>query len=104
MQLLSVRFTSTVPVSELEAPWRQVAVDIANVAGLLSKTWIHDGQYFGGIYIFRDQPSLDAYAAGPIVAAIMGNPAFSDFRLEQFDVLDALSAATRGVPSGAAVS
>ena len=104
MRILSVRFKSTLPFNALEAPWREVAVDIANVPGLLSKTWIQDGDHFGGIYTFRDQSSLDGYAAGPIVAAIMSNPAFSDFRLEQFDVLQELSVTTRGIPAGAAIS
>lgn len=99
MRVLSVRFKSTLPLKDLEAPWRDVALEIAAVPGLLSKTWIHDGDYFGGIYTFRDQASLDGYAAGPIVAAIMSNPAFSDFRLEQFDVLEALSTITRGIPA-----
>ncbi|MBE7518516.1 MAG: YdhR family protein [Thermoflexaceae bacterium] len=102
MRVLSVRFKSTLPLADLETPWGDVAVAIAGTPGLISKTWIHDGDYFGGIYIFRDQSGLDAYAAGPIVAAITSNPAFSDFRLEQFDVLEGLSATTRGIPAAAA--
>lgn len=102
MRILSVRFKSTLPLEQLETQWRDVAVDIAAVPGPLPKTWIHDVDYFGGIYTCRDQSSLDGYAAGLIVAAIMSNPAFSDFRLEQFDVLEGLSTTTRGLPAAAA--
>lgn len=101
MRILSVRFKSSLPLKDLEGPWREVAPDIADVPGLLSKTWLQDGNLFGGIYTFRDQAARDGYAAGPIVSAIMSNPVFSDFRLEQFDVLEDLSEITRGVPSTA---
>jgi hypothetical protein len=52
----------------------------------------------GGLYTFRDQASVDGYLAGPIVAALTSDPTFSDFRLEQYDVLENLSAITHGVP------
>ena|SRR3989304_5189949 len=98
MRILSVRFKSSLALKDLRAPWLEVAPEIAAVPGLLSKIWINDGELFGGLYTFRDQASLDAYAAGPIVASIVGNPAFSDFRLEQYDVLEEHSAITRGLP------
>jgi Putative mono-oxygenase ydhR len=101
MRILSVRFKSSKPLKDLEASWLEMAPAIAAVPGLMSKTWIQDGDLFGGIYTFRDQASVDAYAAGPIVTAVKSDPAFSDFRLEQYDVLERLSAITRGVPTPA---
>jgi hypothetical protein len=38
MRVLSVRFKSTLPLRDLEAPWREVADEIAGVPGLLSRT------------------------------------------------------------------
>ncbi len=102
MRVLSVRFKSKTPMRELHDPWMQLAPDIEAVSGLLSKIWIQDGDQLGGIYLFRDQATLDAYAAGPIVTAVVNNPAFSDFRLEQYDVLEDLSAITHGVPAAVA--
>ena len=102
MRVLCVRFKSATPMSELHAPWLGLAPDIAAVPGLIAKVWIQDGDQLGGLYTFRDQASLDAYAAGPIVSALMANPVFSEFRIEQYDVLEDLSAITRGVPAAIA--
>ena len=89
-------------LKDLEASWLELAPQFNAVPGLLSKTWIQDGDLLGGIYTFRDQASVDAYAAGPIVAAMMGDPTLSDFRLEQYDVLENLSAITHGMPMAVA--
>ena len=102
MRILSVRFKSSTPLKDLEAPWLELAPQFNAVPGLLSKTWIQDGDLLGGIYTFRDQASVDAYAAGPIVTAMMSDPTLSDFRLEQYDVLENLSAITRGLPAAVA--
>jgi hypothetical protein len=99
MRILSVRFKSSTPLKDPEASWLELAPQVAAVSGLLSKTWIQDGDLFGGIYTFRDQASVDAYVAGPIVTAVKSDPTLSDFRLEQYDVLEKLSAITRGVPA-----
>lgn len=97
MRILSVRFRSSTPFKDLEASWLELAPEIAAVSGLLSKTWIQDGDLLGGIYTFRDQASVDAYAAGPIVTNMMADPALCEFRIEQYDVLENLSAITHGI-------
>ena len=98
MRILSVRFKSATRFKDLEASWLELAPQFNAVPGLLSKTWIQDGDLLGGIYTFRDQASIDAYAAGPIVTSMMSDPTLSDFRLEQYDVLEELSAITHGIP------
>jgi Putative mono-oxygenase ydhR len=102
VRILSIRFKSSTPLKDLGASWLEAAPEIAAVSGLLSKTWIQDGDLLGGIYKFRDRASIDAHAAGPIVTAMMSNPDFSDFRLEQYDVLEKLSAITHGTPAAVA--
>ncbi len=94
MRVLSIRFKSAVGFKDLEGPWTEVASAIAAVPGLHSKIWIQDGDNFGGIYVFADQASLDGYLAGPIVAAISSEPAFSEFRVEQYDILEGLTLIT----------
>lgn len=96
MRVLTVRFKSVASRDELAAPFMELAPLVAAVPGLLSKIWINDGDYFGGVYVFRDQSSLDTYLAGSIVAQVMSNPAFSDFRVEQYEVLGQPTAVTRG--------
>ena len=98
MRILSVRFKSSTPLKDLEPSWLEMAPRFNAVPGLLSKTWIQDGDLLGGIYTFRDQASVDAYAAGPIVTGMLSDPTLSEFRLEQYDVLENLSATTHGIP------
>jgi len=57
------------------------------VAGLRWKAWIinearHEA---GGIYMFDDEASLQAYLAGPIVAGLKSDPTL-DVSLNSFDV------------------
>ena len=99
MRVLSVRFKSSIPFEELHGPWLDVAPEIASQPGLISKVWIHEDDLLGGIYLFRDQGSLDAYASGTIVAAILGTPEFSDFRVEQYEASEDLSAITHAIPT-----
>lgn len=67
---------------------------IAAVAGLRWKIWIMNEA--GGIMLFDDEASLEAYLDGPIVAQIVSHPALSDFSVKQFDVMEAETAITRG--------
>jgi hypothetical protein len=50
----------------------------------------------GGIYLFDDASSAQAYLQGPIAAGLGQHPAVSDISVRQFEVLDSLTAITRG--------
>ena len=50
----------------------------------------------GGIYLFKDEKSVNDYLKGKIVADIMKNPAVSDIDAKVFDVLPEHSKVTRG--------
>jgi hypothetical protein len=54
------------------------------------------GHEAGGIYLFEDQASLTAFLEGPLAAACMAHPALSDFSAKTFDVMEDLTAVTRG--------
>jgi hypothetical protein len=67
------------------------------VPGLLWKIWL-DGdaeRLAGGIYLFADQASAEAYANGPIVARIKANPDFSEVLVRVFAVRQRMSEITR---------
>ena len=67
------------------------------VPGLLWKIWL-DGdaeRLAGGIYLFVDRASAEAYANGPIVARIKANPDFSEVLVRVFDVRQRMSEITR---------
>lgn len=96
-QILQVNMTFNIPQKDLEAAWLGVAQPIANVAGLRWKVWLmnESEREAGGIYLFDNKPSAEAYLAGPIVAALKASPAVSNIRAKLFDVLEAHSAVTR---------
>ena len=97
MRILAIRFHSSARLADLAQPFKELAAQIAQVHGLRWKVFVHEGDHVvGGIYLFDDQASVDAYLAGPIVAGIQSNPAFSDIRVEQYDVAEEPTAITRG--------
>ncbi len=53
-------------------------------------------QEAGGIYLFEDEASLNAFLGGPIVAYLSSNPALSDIAVKTFDVMEEPTAITKG--------
>ena len=104
-KILQINFKYHVSREQYEGAVAPLAEPIAAVSGLLWKVWILNEaeQEGGGIYLFADGPSLDAYLNSEIVAGIVSNPALSDFSVKQFEVMDGVTAVTRG-PVGAAVA
>jgi hypothetical protein len=67
------------------------------VPGLLWKIWL-DGdaeRLAGGIYLFADLASAEAYANGPIVARMKANPEYSEVTVRVFEVRQRMSEITR---------
>jgi hypothetical protein len=96
IKLLQINYNLNVPRAEYEldnVPW---AGPISQVAGLRWKTWIiNEAQHeAGGIYLFDDDASLQAFLAGPIVAELKSDPTL-DASLKSFDVSLGLSEVTR---------
>ena len=50
----------------------------------------------GGIYLFEDEASVQAYLEGPLAAGVLNHPALSEFSAKQFDVMDGVTGVTRG--------
>jgi len=97
-RILQINFTFNVSRAEYEEAVAPLANEIATVPGLRWKVWLmNDAQKeAGGIYLFDDEASTNAYLEGPIVAQIVKHPALSDFSVKQFDVLEGVTAVTRG--------
>jgi hypothetical protein len=98
MRLLQINFKFNVPRADYEGAVSPLAEPISEVHNLLWKVWLMNEAQSeaGGIMLFEDQASLDAYLEGPIVAQITSHPALSDFSVKQFDVLEEVTAITRG--------
>jgi hypothetical protein len=78
--------------------FRDVAPPIAATAGLRWKIWPWNDQerVGGGVYLFEDASSAQAFLTGPIAAGLGQNPALSEVSVKQFEVLEDLTAVCRG--------
>jgi hypothetical protein len=97
-RILQLNFKFSVSGAEYEESVSPLADGIAAVAGLRWKVWLMNEaeSEAGGIYLFDDEASVKAYLEGPIVAQVTSHPALSDFSVKQFDVMDKVTAITRG--------
>jgi hypothetical protein len=98
MQILIVNFTlDGITVEQFRAGGVDLAPAFADVPGLRSKIWLASAETntCGGVYIFEDAASLDAYLESDLCAGVRANPAFVDQRVTRFDVLEEPSAITR---------
>jgi hypothetical protein len=71
----------------------------AEVDGLDWKVWIVNPEkkvFGGGIYLFKDEASLDAYMGSDLFKSLNKHPAISDMKVKSFDVMSEFSQITRG--------
>lgn len=94
MHAVLITFTSTASVEELAEPFTEYARALCSVDGLISKTWIRDGDLVGGFHIFATANDAERYLGSEMVAGLTSNPAFSGFAIRHFDTIDELSAIT----------
>ena len=105
-RVLTVDFTIDMTTEEYSRLAGSVASGIAGVPGLVRKTWIWNAETreAGGLYLFEDQPSLNAYWNGPFIAKLRQSPRVTNLRARQFDVLEHATSITRGVNSSVAAA
>jgi hypothetical protein len=98
VKLLQLNFKFSVSGAEYEQAVAPLAHEFAAVPGLIWKVWILNEaeQVAGGIYLFDDKVSMKAMLEGPLAAQVIGHPALSDFSVKQFDVMEDVTAITRG--------
>jgi len=100
MHAVLITFRSEASREDLVGPFTDYANAMTGVDGLVSKTWIADGDVVGGFHIFTSSQAADAYLGSEMVAGLTSNPAFSGFEISHYEVLDELSRIT-GSPTGA---
>ena len=98
MQILQIGFKLNVVPGEYKKICESVAQSIADVPGLVWKVWLLNEQEgeAGGIYLFKDEQSLDGYLSGPIVAQIKSLPQLREMTAKKFDTVADLTNITRG--------
>jgi hypothetical protein len=98
-QILQITFRNPNGRSEAaqKAAWER-AHQIAAWPGLVWKVWIAQpaAAIYGGVYLFEDESSAQAYLNGPVVASMRSLPGVTDFSAQLFEVNEPLSAITRG--------
>jgi len=96
--ILQINFKFAGSKAEYLKTFSDVAPPIAATSGLHWKVWPWNDQdqEGGGVYLFEDAASAQAFLQGPIAAGLGQMPAVSDISVKQFEVLDSLTAITRG--------
>ena len=96
--ICNITMKFNVSKADLEAAWLPVAQPISEVPGLRWKIFIMNDaeKEVGGVYLFDDEASVQAFLNGPIVAAVASSPDVSDITVKQFSVMEAHTAITRG--------
>ena len=98
MHAVLITFTSAAGLGDLEEPFRDYAVGLRSVPGLVTKTWIRSGDTLGGFHVFSSKGDAERYLASDMVAGLTSNDAFSGFEISHYDVLEEFSRIT-GTPS-----
>jgi len=97
-KILQVNFKFSITGEEYTQAVSALANAYAEVPGLRWKIWIiNEAEHeAGGIYFLEDEASLKALLEGPLTAQVVSHPALSDFSVKHFDVMEDISAITRG--------
>ena len=95
--VLHLRFKLRVPPDVLLAQSREAATIIASAEGLIWKIWVLQAEEFelGGIYLFANRETAEAYLNHPVVQAVRRNPAVLSTQFQLWNVESSLSALTR---------
>jgi len=101
MKILQVRFKFKIPRAEMEKISLQAAPKFqpgGEVQGLLWKIWLINEQenLFSGIYLFKDDASIEAYLKGKLFLELKNNPVISDLEVKVFEILREHTKITRG--------
>ena len=106
-KLLQINFKLQVTTPEYQAMCQSVAQAFAAVPGLRWKIWtLNESQKeAGGIYLFESEQALYDFLSGPLASIVKTHPALSDISVKPFDIMEDVTAITRGpVPAIAAVA
>ena len=89
-------------ISQAEYLEQMVAPDapvLANVPGLISKTWLADEENnaFGGFYLWENKTAMENFMHSDLVKAVVSRPFVRNVSSVDFDVNQDASLITRGL-------
>ena len=100
MHVLVVNFQlDGVTEQQYRALCDELAPAVAEVPGLVAKTWLADAETgtYGGVYMFTDKAAFQAFAASDLAAGVANHPNLTNMTMRDFGVLEAPSAITNGL-------
>lgn len=73
------------------------AATFASLPGLLAKVWLRDAaaNTYGGMYLWRDRESYDAYLSSDVFKSIVDDNALAGVNSVAYDSFDDLTVATQ---------
>ena len=76
---------------------REAAKVIASTEGLIWKIWVSQEEEFktGGVYLFANRETAEAYLNHPVVQAVCSNPAVTSAKSQIWEIEKSLSVLTR---------
>jgi hypothetical protein len=97
-KIVQINLRSNVPSQELQQAWLPEAPLLSETLGMRWKIWLINSteDEVGGIYLFDDEASVQAYLNGPIVTSMKSDPTFSVVSIKTFDIMPEHTAITRG--------
>ena len=97
-KLLQINFKITTSVKDYATMVAPMVDPIAKTPGLEWKVWLFNEQSHeaGGVYLFRDEATCNAYLNSDLVAGMKKQPTIKDISAKIFDVEENLTHKTRG--------
>jgi hypothetical protein len=105
MHAVFISFMSSANPDDLAEPFTQYANALRDGAtpGFCSKTWLGNEDRVAGFHVFESPEAADRYLTELFTPNVASNPAFSDIRIERYEIDEQMSAITNGLPAGTAV-
>lgn len=94
VQIVTFRLQGITDAQYIQACEQQFGPLFRDLPGLISKTWLRDPDRntYGGVYLWKDKASMDAYIASDLFRAIGSHPNLADVQSNDYGVLEVLSA------------
>lgn len=99
MQILIVNFELKDRDHETyESQCLEFAPAFAAIPGLVTKQWLanRETNTYGGMYMFEDEQSLDAYLQSELFAMLPTFPNFTNISVKRFGTIESASKVTAG--------
>ena len=97
-KILQINFKYKPTAEEIHKAFEPAVQKFVDMKELEWKIWMIDPakKTAGGIYLFKDEKSVNDYLNGVIVAGMKKNPALSDLEMKVFDIIPDFTKSTRG--------